>query len=161
MHTCQSPLRSKGKVLFHSHTPEGCCLVNCGDCHAQLNQFQETLIPIPRTHLQARTRFLRGCSNINEHIYIYIYIYLLPYLHPSISTALMRPRRPKQYCLQLVIYIYIYLYKNVFINRIHRIRVDGRPIRNEKVSDTFGRRVIFFNTLRLRLNVFNSKWSIC
>ena len=25
-----------------------------------------------------------------------------PYLHPSISTALMRPRRPKQYCLQLV-----------------------------------------------------------
>ena len=31
-----------------------------------------------------------------------------PYLHPSISTALMRPRRPKQYCLQLVIYIYIY-----------------------------------------------------
>ena len=29
------------------------------------------------------------------------------YLHPSISTALMRPRRPKQYCLQLVIYIYI------------------------------------------------------
>ena len=124
MHTCQSPLRSKGKVLFHSHTPEGCCLVNCGDCHAQLNQLQETLIPIPRTHLQARTRFLRGCSNINEHIYIY-------------------------------------LYKNVFINRIHRIRVDGRPIRNEKVSDTFGRRVIFFNTLRLRLNVFNSKGSIC
>ena len=33
-----------------------------------------------------------------------------PYLHPSISTALMRPRRPKQYCLQLVIYICIYLY---------------------------------------------------
>ena len=24
-----------------------------------------------------------------------------PYLHLSISTALMRPRRPKQYCLQL------------------------------------------------------------
>ena len=35
---------------------------------------------------------------------------ILPYLHPSISTALMRPRRPKQYCLQLVIYIYIYIY---------------------------------------------------
>ena len=33
-----------------------------------------------------------------------------PYLHPSISTALMRPRRPKQYCLQLVIYIFIYTY---------------------------------------------------
>ena len=32
------------------------------------------------------------------------------YLHPSISTALMRPRRPKQYCLQLVIYIYIHIY---------------------------------------------------
>ena len=31
------------------------------------------------------------------------------HLHPSISTALMRPRRPKQYCLQLVIYIYIYM----------------------------------------------------
>ena len=29
-----------------------------------------------------------------------------PYLHPTISTALMRPRRPKQYCLQLVICIY-------------------------------------------------------
>ena len=53
------------------------------------------------------------------YIYVYIYIYdptcvrslgvtLLPYLHPSISTALMRPRRPKQYCLQLVIYVYIY-----------------------------------------------------
>ena len=28
----------------------------------------------------------------------------------DISTALMRPRRPKQYCLQLVIYIYIYMY---------------------------------------------------
>ena len=27
---------------------------------------------------------------------------------PDISTALMRPRRPKQYCLQLVIYIHIY-----------------------------------------------------
>ena len=26
---------------------------------------------------------------------------------PDISTALMRPRRPKQYCLQLYIYIYI------------------------------------------------------
>ena len=33
---------------------------------------------------------------------------ILPYLHSSISTALMRPRRPKQYCLQLVIYIYIW-----------------------------------------------------
>ena len=27
---------------------------------------------------------------------------ILVLLHPSISTALMRPRRPKQYCLQLV-----------------------------------------------------------
>ena len=33
-----------------------------------------------------------------------------PYLHPSISTALMRPRRPKQYCLQLVIYIYTHTF---------------------------------------------------
>ena len=31
------------------------------------------------------------------------------HLHLSISTALMRPRRPKQYCLQLYIYIYIYM----------------------------------------------------
>ena len=30
------------------------------------------------------------------------------HLHLSISTALMTPRRPKQYCLQLYIYIYIY-----------------------------------------------------
>ena len=43
------------------------------------------------------------------YIYIYIYIYIY-YPHPSISTALMRPRRPKQYCLQLVIYIYIYIF---------------------------------------------------
>ena len=28
-------------------------------------------------------------------------------LNSSISTALMRPRRPKQYCLQLYIYFYI------------------------------------------------------
>ena len=28
----------------------------------------------------------------------------------DISTALMRPRRPKQYCLQLYIYIYIFIY---------------------------------------------------
>ena len=32
------------------------------------------------------------------------------HLHLSISTALMRPRRPKEYCLQLYIYIYIYIY---------------------------------------------------
>ena len=37
------------------------------------------------------------------------------YLHPSISTALMRPRRPKQYCLQLVIYIYIYIYRLTYV----------------------------------------------
>ena len=68
-------------------------------------------------------------TSIYIYIYIYIYIHLSiyiyiddptcvrslgvaiwPHLHPSISTALMRPRRPKQYCLQLVIYIYIYMY---------------------------------------------------
>ena len=38
-----------------------------------------------------------------------------PYLHPSISTALMRPRRPKQYCLQLVIYMYVYIYIYIYI----------------------------------------------
>ena len=31
----------------------------------------------------------------------FIYIYTMIRLHLSISTALMRPRRPKQYCLQL------------------------------------------------------------
>ena len=36
-------------------------------------------------------------------------------LHPSISTALMRPRRPKQYCLQLVIYIYIKQKKYIYL----------------------------------------------
>ena len=56
-------------------------------------------------------------------IYIYIWhglvdptcvrslgVVIWPYLRPGISTALMRPRRPKQYCVQLVIYIYIYIY---------------------------------------------------
>ena len=33
----------------------------------------------------------------------------------DISTALMRPRRPKQYCLQLYIYIYIYIFIYLFI----------------------------------------------
>ena len=28
----------------------------------------------------------------------------------KLEVALMRPRRPKQYCLQLYIYIYIYIY---------------------------------------------------
>ena len=37
-----------------------------------------------------------------------------PYLHPSISTALMRPRRLKQYCLQLYICVYIYIYIYMF-----------------------------------------------
>ena len=37
-------------------------------------------------------------------------VVIWPYLHLSISTELIRPRRPKQYCLQLVIYIYIYIY---------------------------------------------------
>ena len=35
----------------------------------------------------------------------------------DISTALMRPRRPKQYCLQLVSYIYIYIHKLEFFKR--------------------------------------------
>ena len=60
---------------------------------------------------------------------IYIYIYFMSKLstllgwviaasiiHPSISTALMRPRRPKQYSLQLVIYIYIYIFILSFSN---------------------------------------------
>ena len=45
---------------------------------------------------------------LTTYIYIYIYIYIYSsrwllklHLHLSISTALMRPRRPKQYCLQL------------------------------------------------------------
>ena len=35
------------------------------------------------------------------------------HLHLSISTALMRPRRPKQYCLQLYEYVYIRSWFNV------------------------------------------------
>ena len=38
-----------------------------------------------------------------------------PHLYPSISIALMRPRRPKQYCLQLVIYMYIYIYIYIYL----------------------------------------------
>ena len=69
---------------------------------------------------------------INFHYILYIYIIYIyniddptyvrslgvaiwSYLHPSISTALMRPRRPKQYCLQLVIHIYIYIYIYIYI----------------------------------------------
>ena len=33
----------------------------------------------------------------------------------DISTALMKPRRPKQYCLQLVTYIYIYIYICIYV----------------------------------------------
>ena len=35
----------------------------------------------------------------------------------DISTALMRPRRPKQYCLQLYIYIYIYFFWQLIFKR--------------------------------------------
>ena len=38
------------------------------------------------------------------------------HLHLSISTALMRPRGPKQYCLQLIIYItYVYVLLNLLL----------------------------------------------
>ena len=48
----------------------------------------------------------------------------------DISTALMRPRRPKQYCLQLYIYIYIYIY---LLNGKHR---HNRYLsKKEKVED--------------------------
>ena len=72
---------------------------------------------------------------INFHYILYIYIIYIyniddptyvrslgvaiwSYLHPSISTALMRPRRPKQYCLQLVIHIYIYIYISVVLTSV-------------------------------------------
>ena len=45
------------------------------------------------------------------------------YLHPSISTALMRPRRPNQYCLQLYICICIWLnwiYVNMAAVNVYR-----------------------------------------
>ena len=32
----------------------------------------------------------------------------MPYLHSNVSIALMRPRRPKKYRLQLIICMYIY-----------------------------------------------------
>ena len=41
----------------------------------------------------------------------------------------MRPRRPKQYCLQLVLYIYIYIY--IYINNIFFTFVKGYSIRAE------------------------------
>ena len=50
------------------------------------------------------------------------------HLHLSISTALMRRRRAKQYCLQLVIYIsvylsiYLYIYIYIYIDDIFLIR---------------------------------------
>ena len=37
----------------------------------------------------------------------------------AISTALMRPRRPKQYCLQLVIYMSAVSYINYIIYNIN------------------------------------------
>ena len=49
---------------------------------------------------------------IYMHVCVYVCMYVcmyIWYLHllPSISTALTRPRGPKQYCLQLYIYRYI------------------------------------------------------
>ena len=74
-------------------------------------------------------------SSHDIYIYIYIHIYVIYYY---ISTALMRPRRPKQYCLQLVIYIYIYIKCKIltFINRAQYIGIErciycGRKKTNE------------------------------
>ena len=75
----------------------------------------------------------------SHDIYIYIYIYIHIYvIYYYISTALMRPRRPKQYCLQLVIYIYIYIKCKIltFINRAQYIGIErciycGRKKTNE------------------------------
>ena len=53
---------------------------------------------------------------------------------PDISTALMRPRRPKQYCLQLV-YIYIYIYKY---------------FKRKKDATTFSRQACFVNRFTLQ-----------
>ena len=68
-----------------------------------------------------------------------------PYLHPSISTALMRPRRPKQYCLQLVIYTCMYVCKE-----LKKVRgwttFDVKKIEN--VIKTF-RSETFFSNLQL------------
>ena len=47
-------------------------------------------------------------------------------LNSSISTALMRPRRPKQYCLQLVIYIYICTYISTWI--FEKVAPEDLPI---------------------------------
>ena len=48
---------------------------------------------------------------------------ILPYLHPSISTALMRPRRPKQYCLQLVIFIFIYSLTQLVVSALANLKL--------------------------------------
>jgi len=55
---------------------------------------------------------LKGSVQLKSKVKICIYIYGFISLTsiPDISTALMRPRRPKQYCLQLVICIYIYIH---------------------------------------------------
>ena len=53
----------------------------------------------------------------------------------DISTALMRPRRPKQYCLQLVIYIYIYIYIDIiFTKQIAPSFCIVRPLIDDKMT---------------------------
>ena len=79
----------------------------------------------------------------NPLVYIYIWhglddptcvrslgVAIWPHLHSSISIALMRPRRPKQYCLQLAIYIYIYIYICMYIGSLQvDFRVEQCSIR--------------------------------
>ena len=49
------------------------------------------------------------------------------HLHLGISTALMRPRRSKQYCLQLVIYVCMYLSICMYVCTVYCICALMRP----------------------------------
>ena len=58
-------------------------------------------------HYESRGHGFNFHHRLNIYIYIYIYIYIHSIL--LVSTALMRPNRPKRFRLQLVRYIYIWL----------------------------------------------------
>ena len=55
----------------------------------------------------------------------------------AISTALMRPRRPKQYCLQLVIYTFIYIYVYLYISIYISIYIYTPVYKNIAISEIY------------------------
>ena len=70
------------------------------------------------------------------------------HLHLSISTALMRPRRLKQYCLQLYIYIYIDISY-------------ARNVRRIKQEICFNHRCKDLGLVSAGLRIKSSKEAIC